>query len=31
MVVTTLALVNGPHPMLYAATAAGLYRIAAPP
>jgi photosystem II stability/assembly factor-like uncharacterized protein len=28
MVVTTLALVNGPHPILYAATAAGLYRIA---
>jgi photosystem II stability/assembly factor-like uncharacterized protein len=31
MVVTTLALVNGPHPILYAATAAGLYRIATPP
>jgi photosystem II stability/assembly factor-like uncharacterized protein/uncharacterized membrane protein len=28
MVVTNLALVNGPHPMLYAATAAGLYRTA---
>jgi uncharacterized membrane protein len=28
MVVTTLAFVNGPHPMLYAATAAGLYRTA---
>jgi photosystem II stability/assembly factor-like uncharacterized protein/uncharacterized membrane protein len=28
LVVTTLAFVNGPHPMLYAATAAGLYRTA---
>jgi hypothetical protein len=30
MVVTTLALVNGPHPILYAATAAGLYRLPLP-
>jgi uncharacterized membrane protein len=30
MVVTTLALVNGPQPILYAATAAGLYRLPLP-
>jgi photosystem II stability/assembly factor-like uncharacterized protein len=30
LVVTTLALVNGPHPLLYAATAGGLYRLLLP-